>query len=258
LDDLANSPFLKVQGVDAGYGRVPVIRSISVAVASGEVVAVIGPNGAGKSTLMKAITGVLRTSAGSVTAGDTLLTGLRSDRIARLGVGYVPQVRDVFDTLTVRENLEMGGYTLPKREVNERIEQVMVVFPRLASMANRRAINASGGERKMIAMGRVMMTHPSVLLLDEPTANLAPKIAHELLNTHVRSLADTGIAVLLVEQRAREALTISDRAYVMVSGEVRVTGPAKELLARSDLGDLFLGRSSARVDERSRQASSAT
>jgi ABC-type branched-subunit amino acid transport system ATPase component len=232
---------LRVLGLRAGYDGLPIVRDVSVHVGRGEIVTVIGPNGAGKSTLLKAIMGVLVPMAGEITLEGMSLGGLRADQIARIGVGYVPQVRDVFDSLTVKENLEMGGYQLPRREVTQRIDGVTTAFPQLADMLGRPASNLSGGERKMVAIGRVLMTQPSLMILDEPTAGLSPQLADRMLSDYVRRLAADGVAVLLVEQRAREALTISDHAYVMASGAIEISASATEILARPDLGTLFLG-----------------
>jgi ABC-type branched-subunit amino acid transport system ATPase component len=207
----------------------------------GEVVALVGANGSGKSTLLKSLVGVIRVSSGTVTIGETDVTGRPPEEIARAGVGYVPQVDDVFAPLTVRENLEMGGYLLPSRQVRTRIEAVTEVFPRLAAMLSRPAGKLSGGERKMLAMGRVLMLQPAVFLLDEPTANLAPAVARTLLDEHVRQLARHGAAVLVVEQRARAVLAISDRTYVLAGGEIRMEGSPAELAASPAFVESFLG-----------------
>jgi len=233
---------LRLEGVAAGYGPVPVIREVDLAAGLGEVVAVVGPNGAGKSTLLKAILGIVRPSQGSVTLAGEPIVGLRTDQVARRGVGYVPQVKDVFEPMTVRENLEMGGWTLPRREVASRMDEVMGRFPALAAMRDRPAGYLSGGERKLLAMGRVLMRRPSLLLLDEPTAGLAPQLAHELLFEHVAGLAGAGQAVLLVEQHIREALAVSNWAYLLAAGQVQLAGSAASILERPDIGDLFLGR----------------
>ena len=177
----AEPPILRAQDVRAGYGAGDIIHGISVSVARGTVASVVGPNGSGKSTLLKALAGVIRPSSGRVLAGDRDITGLPPEEVARAGIGYVPQTDDVFAPLTVRENLEMGGYLLDKRKVSARVEHVTGVFPRLGQMLTRRAGRLSGGERKMLAMGRVLMIEPAVFLLDEPTANLAPQVAAELL-----------------------------------------------------------------------------
>jgi branched-chain amino acid transport system ATP-binding protein len=233
---------LRITRLAAGYGPVAVLEGIDMTVAAGEVVAVIGPNGAGKSTLLKSVVGVLAPSEGEITFRNDRISGLRTDRIARKGVGYVPQVKDVFETLTVRENLEMGGYMLRPREVAGRVEEIVDLYPALGEMRSRYAGHLSGGERKMLAMARVLMTRPSLVVLDEPTAGLSPQLAQELLHKHVTRLAATGVAILLVEQHAREALAISDWAYVMASGRIVLADAAETLLDRPDIGEIFLGR----------------
>jgi len=232
---------LRAAGVTAGYGGDPVIRDVTVGAEAGQVVSLVGANGSGKSTLLKSIVGVVHVSAGTVALGDRDLTNRPPEDVARAGVGYVPQVDDVFVPLTVRENLEMGGYLLRPNQVRARIEQVVAVFPRLGSMLTRQAGKLSGGERKMLAMGRVLMLEPAVFLLDEPTANLAPAVARDLLQEHVRSLARNGAAVLIVEQRARAVLAISDRTYVLAGGEIRIEGTPAELTASPAFVESFLG-----------------
>ena len=216
---------LRAAGVTAGYGADPVIRGISVDVEPGQVVSLVGANGSGKSTLLKSLVGVVRMTSGRVSVGDADVTGWPPEAVARLGVGYVPQVDDVFGPLTVRENLEMGGYLLPARQVRQRVDEVVAVFPRLAGMLTRKAGKLSGGERKMLALGRVLMLAPSVFLLDEPTASLAPAVARTLLEEHVRGLARGGACVLIVEQRARAVLAISDRTYVLAAARSGWPGP---------------------------------
>jgi branched-chain amino acid transport system ATP-binding protein len=232
---------LAARDVTAGYGGDPVIRDISVSAAPGEVVSLVGPNGSGKSTLLKSLVGIVRISSGTVRVGDQDITNQPPEEIARAAVGYVPQVDDVFGPLTVKENLEMGGYLLHRRQVAERVERVVAIFPRLGGMLGRGASRLSGGERKMLAMGRVLMLDPGLFLLDEPTANLAPKVAAELLEEHVRRLAASGASVLIVEQRARAVLAISDRTYVLGGGEVRMEGTPAELSGRPDFVESFLG-----------------
>ena len=232
---------LVAEEIAAGDGGDPVIRAVTVRAESGAVVSVVGPNGSGKSTLLKALAGVLPPMAGRVLALGRDVTGLAPEEMARSGVGYVPQVDDVFGPLTVRENLEMGGYLLSRGEVAGRIASVLEVFPRLGTMLRRPAGRLSGGERKMLAMGRVLMLRPAVFLLDEPTANLAPAIARELLHEHVRALAGDGAAVLIVEQRARAVLAVSDRTYVMGGGEIVLSGTPAELAASPEFVASFLG-----------------
>jgi ABC-type branched-subunit amino acid transport system ATPase component len=240
-DQVVQGIALRTADLTAGYGGSPVIHGISISVAPGEVVSIVGPNGSGKSTLLKSIVGVVETLSGEVWIGERNVTGWRSEDIARIGVGYVPQVDDVFAPLTVRENLEMGGYLLKARDVSARIDHVLSVFPQLSRMDGRRAGKLSGGERKMLAMGRVLMLSPALVVLDEPTANLAPIIAAEVLQQHVRQLAATGASVLVVEQRARAVLEISDRTYVLGGGQLRMEGTPAELSASPEFVDSFLG-----------------
>ena len=232
---------LRARGITAGYGGDPVIRDITVQASPGEVVSLVGPNGSGKSTLLKSLVGVVRVTSGTVRVGDRDLTNTAPEEVARAAVGYVPQVDDIFAPLTVRENLEMGGYLLRRKQIAGHIERVLAVFPRLGGMLGRSAGKLSGGERKMLAMGRVLMLDPGVFLLDEPTANLAPQVATALLTEHVRKLAAGGAAVLIVEQRARAVLAISDRTYVLGGGEVRMVGTPAELSASPDFVESFLG-----------------
>lgn len=236
-----NGSSLSVASLTAGYHRSPIVHDVSLDVRPGEIVSMVGPNGSGKSTLLKAIVGLVEVMGGRVLFNDTDVTGWAPEEIARVGTGYVPQVDDVFPPLTVRENLELGGYLLPKDEVAVRIEHVLGVFPQLGRMLTRRAAKLSGGERKMLAMGRVLMLQPSLVALDEPTANLAPAIAREVLEQHVRHLADIGTSVLIVEQRARAVLQISDRTYVLGGGRVVMQGSPDVLVSSPEFVESFLG-----------------
>ncbi|HEY8283200.1 MAG TPA: ABC transporter ATP-binding protein [Chloroflexota bacterium] len=239
---MTDPPILEVESLAAGYGAAPIVSGISLRVSRGEIVSILGPNGAGKSTLLKALVGVIRALQGTVRLDGQTVTNLSADTLARLGLGYVPQVNDVFDALSVAENLEMGGYVLSKREFMARRAEVLAMLPGLQPMLGRNAGKLSGGERKLLAVGRVLMPRPKILILDEPTANLSPQLAAILLRDQVRKLAADGTAVLLVEQKALAALEISDRAYILVAGQTRIEGPAVDLLARQDIGELFLGR----------------
>jgi ABC-type branched-subunit amino acid transport system ATPase component len=235
------APSLRAEHITSGYGGAPVIHDVSLAVGPGEIVAIIGPNGAGKSTLLKSLVGILRVTGGRILLGDVDVTNHPPEDLARRGVGYVPQVNDIFEPLTVLENLEMGGYLLSNSQIRARVAQVGDVFPQLPPLLRRRADKLSGGERKMLAIARVLMLDPKVLILDEPTANLSPKLADSLLSEHVKRLAGVGKAVLLVEQRARAALKIADWTSVLVSGQTRLEGRPDELLRREDFEELFLG-----------------
>jgi ABC-type branched-subunit amino acid transport system ATPase component len=232
---------LRTEGLTAGYDGSPVVHGVSISVAPGEIVSIVGPNGSGKSTLLKSIVGVVEILSGRALIGDQDVTGWPPENVARIGVGYVPQVDDVFAPLTVKENLEMGGYLLSARDVQPRIERVLRAFPRLRQMVGRRAGKLSGGERKMLAMGRSLMLAPALVVLDEPTANLAPMIAATVLQEHVRRLADTGASVLIVEQRARAVLEISDRTYVLGGGRVQMEGTPADLSASTEFVESFLG-----------------
>jgi ABC-type branched-subunit amino acid transport system ATPase component len=170
------------------------------------------------------------------------VTNHRGDRLARLGLSYVPQVKDVFSPLRVQENLEMGGYTLPRQNVPERMEEVFALLPTLKALRRMTAVMLSGGERKLHAIGKALMTKPRILLLDEPTSNLSPDLARAVLTEHVRRLADEGIGIVLVEQRVEQGLKVCDWAYVMAAGLEQLGGPAAEVLANEDVGALFLGR----------------
>lgn len=233
---------LRTKGLTAGYGGKPIIIDIDAAVGKGEIISIVGPNGAGKSTLLKAIMGIVPVSAGSVEFEQKDVTGMAVEDLVRLGVGYVPQHNDVFSDLTVLENLEMGGYLLPVKEIAGRVESVMDLFPTLKGKLKRGASKLSGGERKMVGIGRALMAGPSLVVLDEPTAGLAPDLAAKLLQDDVRRLAGSGVGVLLVEQRAAAALEISNHAYVLVSGRKVLEGTPASLLERDDFGEVFLGR----------------
>lgn len=236
------APFLTATGLSAGYTKVPVVRDISLDVGLAEIVLLMGPNGAGKSTLVKAITGELPLLSGTLTLSGTDIARLpEEDRIAT-GIGYVPQVRDVFPPLTVQENLQMGAYQIRGRQVQERQEQIFELFPQLASLRRRPARTLSGGERKMLAIGRALMARPRLLILDEPTANLAPLVAQTVLRDVVSRLAGSGRAVLLVEQRVGLGLEVASWGYVLTDGRLRLSASSQELRAMPDLGSLFLGR----------------
>jgi ABC-type branched-subunit amino acid transport system ATPase component len=237
-------PALAARDLVAGYGDIPVIRGVGISARAGQVTAVVGPNGAGKSTLLKAILGLARVMGGQITAGGTDITGRPLEQLARLGIGYVPQVDDVFDSLKVSENLSMGGYLLKPAERSRRQAEVLDIFPALRSKLNRYVGTMSGGERKMTAIARALMVSPEVLVLDEPTAGLSAALTDMVLNQQVRALAEHGHAVLLVEQKAQAALKLADTAYVLVGGRVEMAAPAAEVLANPAMAHIFLGGSS--------------
>jgi ABC-type branched-subunit amino acid transport system ATPase component len=233
---------LEFQSLTAGYNDIPVTTEISLAVGKGDIVALLGPNGAGKSTLLKALVGEARVFSGSVLLRGEDVTGWSPERLARMGLGYVPQNDNVFPSLTVRENLEMGAFLARRRRrVSEKIEAILRQFPPLKPLIHRRVSHLSGGERRLVAIGRALVLSPDVLVLDEPTANLSPSNAHSVLTEYVTRVAAAGTGVLLVEQRAKEALQIAHRAYLMSAGRIEVSGPPGALLEREDIGRLFLG-----------------
>lgn len=233
------APALAASGVTSGYGEVPVIRDVSIHLGQDEIVTIIGPNGAGKSTLLKALFGFLPPWQGRVTLAGEDVTGLAPERLVRRGIGFVPQTANVFPSLTIRENLLMGGIT---REdgAEERIAWVFDLFPVLAERPRERAGRLSGGQRQTLAIARALMLEPRVLLLDEPSASLSPKMV-ETVFANVVEINQRGTAVLMVEQSARQALAISHRGYVLANGENRLEGPASELLASDDVRRLYLG-----------------
>ena len=231
---------LAATGVVAGYGaQDEILKGVDLVVDKDEVVCVIGPNGAGKSTLLKAIAGLLRPKSGSVTLNGRDIAGLPAREISRLGLAYVPQEFNVFPTLSVRENLEIGGY-IDGKAAARRIEGVLVRFPPLIGKQRHAARTLSGGERQMLAMAMALMVEPAVLLLDEPSAGLSPVAAERLFDAIVAIHKD-GVAVAIVEQNANEALAISDRAYLLVDGKNSRTGAAKTLAADAEIRRLFLG-----------------
>jgi ABC-type branched-subunit amino acid transport system ATPase component len=234
-------PALATRQLTAGYGDVPVVRRVDLTVSEGQLVAVVGPNGAGKSTLLKAILGLARVMDGRVLADGHDITGRSLDQLVRLGIGYVPQVDDVFDPLKVSENLNVGGYLLGKADRIARMEEVLAIFPALRSRLNRYVGTMSGGERKMTAIARALMLSPRVLVLDEPTAGLSAVLTESVLADQVRALADRGHAVLVVEQKAQAALRLAHTASVLVQGQVVMSAPAAEVLASREMAEVFLG-----------------
>ncbi len=236
---------LSATGLAAGYDGRAIVSGITIKATPGKVVSIVGPNGSGKSTLLKSLVGVVKVLDGVVKVGDTTITNLPPEEVAKIGVGYVPQIDDVFPPLSVKENLEIGGYLLKRSEIRERIDAVLEFFPRLKVMMSRKAGKLSGGERKMLAMGRVLMLSPSILVLDEPTANLAPMVATQLLEEYIRGFANFGSTVLLVEQRAKAALRISDHTYVLGGGRVILEGAPGDLENNPVFVESFLGGGAA-------------
>jgi branched-chain amino acid transport system ATP-binding protein len=234
------TPLLAAEGIVAGYlPGVDILRGVELMVGPGELIGVIGPNGAGKSTLVKALFGLIPVRQGRVTLDGANITQRPAHELVAQGVGYVPQLANVFRTLTVEENLRMGLFLRP-HAWEERFTAVTAVFPLLRHRAGQRANNLSGGERQMLAMGRALMMAPRVLLLDEPSAGLSPTMQDTVFDT-VRQIADSGVSVVMVEQNARRCLLICDRAYVLDQGSNAHTGTGAALLHDPKVIDLYLG-----------------
>jgi ABC-type branched-subunit amino acid transport system ATPase component len=230
---------LDVRHVNSGYGEMTILRDISIRVDAGEVVTLIGPNGAGKSTLLKTIFGLLMPTEGRVLFGDADITGLTPPALVRRGMSFVPQVDNVFPSLTVQENLEMGAFVRGDGFA-ERLEEMYTFFPTLRLKRKQRVGSLSGGERQMVAMGRALMLDPRLLLLDEPSAGLSPRLVGMVFEK-MAEINQTGVALLIVEQNARQALRLSHRGYVLASGQVRLEGEGDQLLSDEEVGRLYFG-----------------
>ena len=237
---VTETPVLEVQGLTAGYGGPPVIAAVSIAASRGAITAIVGPNGAGKSTLLKAIAGLIRPTAGKVSVKGVDVTGLPAEKLVGRGLAYVPQVANVFPELTIRENLDMGGYSR-KDGVPERVDQLFKLFPDLAASSHRKAHTLSGGQRTMLALARGLMVDPAVLILDEPSAGLAPKF-QGLIWERIEEIKATNVAVLVIEQNTRETLRHAQWAYVLVLGQNRLEGRGKDLLDDEEVVNLYVGR----------------
>ena len=231
--------FLVGEEMTGGYGGVDILRGCTIAVERGEVAVIVGPNGAGKSTAMKAIFGLVRLRRGAVRLGGEDITRLSPQARVRKGMGFVPQERNVFATMTVQENLEMGAY-LRRDDIGDTMARVFDLFPVLKEKRHQPAGELSGGQRQQVAVGRALMTGPRLLMLDEPTAGVAPRVMDDLFD-RVLEIRETGIAVLMVEQNAAQALSIADRGYVLVTGENRYTDSGEALLSNPDVRRSFLG-----------------
>ena len=230
---------LEARDIVAGYGETEILHGVSISVDAGEIVTIIGPNGCGKSTLMKAIVGLVSVGAGSVRFRGEDISNLSPERIVRTGLCYVPQTANVFPSLTIRENLDMGAF-IRKDDYRGRVEEMFEIFPDLADRPNRNAGSLSGGQRQMLAIARALMLDPVALLLDEPSAGLSPLMMSSVFE-RIRSVNAMGVSILLVEQNAREALSMSDRGYVISAGENRLEDRGPALLDNPEIARLYLG-----------------
>lgn len=251
---------LRVEAVSVGYGRSMAVRDVSLTVEEGEIVTLIGANGAGKTSLLNAIAGVVPVKSGEIRLGENRLTGLPSYETVRLGLAYVPEGRQLFGTMSVRDNLVLGAYTdcarttlgnigplgwfVRRPAFQKNLDAVCGLFPRLKERMNQRAGSLSGGEQQMLAIGRALMSSPKMLLLDEPSLGLAPTLVRDILKLLLR-LREEGITILLVEQDANAALKIADRGYVMERGRITIEGTTKELMNDDRVRQAYLGKSVA-------------
>ena len=241
-------PVLKVTELTAGYTpEVDILNDVAIDVNEHEIVTIVGPNGAGKSTLMKSIFGLVPPRTGSIMLRGREITGLMPHAVTRSGVSYVPQLDNVFPNLTVRENLELGALADDDCVIDEAMERVFGLFPRLQERRTQAAGTMSGGERQMVAMGRALMPGPQILLLDEPSAGLAPAFVDAIFEK-VIEVNRSGVTILMVEQNARRALALSHRGYVLDLGQNKFTGPGPELIADPKVADLYLGGGAGRLD----------
>ncbi|MCS7117567.1 MAG: ABC transporter ATP-binding protein [Thaumarchaeota archaeon] len=231
---------LELRGVVAGYGRLPIITGIDVSIRRGETVAIIGPNGSGKSTLAKTVVGLTNVFEGTIIYDGHEITHRPPSERVRLGIAYLPQTGNVFPDMTVLENLEMGGYSLSRDELKVKLQEVLEMFPELSGRLKQKAGTLSGGERQMLAMSRLLMTSPSLVIMDEPSAGLAPKMVHRIFEK-VDALRKVGLTLLLIEQHARMAISHSERTLVMVGGKV-VLSDSSDRVSGLDLATVFFQR----------------
>ena len=240
MTDEYEEKFLEARKITGGYGSGPdILHSCDISVGKGEIAVIVGPNGAGKSTAMKAIFGMLDVREGSILLGGVDITNLTTQDRVRAGMGFVPQNQNIFTSMTVEENLEMGAF-IRKDDFSDTLEQVFELFPILKEKRKQAAGELSGGQRQQVAVGRALMTQPKILMLDEPTAGVSPIVMDELFD-RIIEVSGTGIPILMVEQNARQALGIADTGYVMVQGRNAYTGSGRELLADPEVRRSFLG-----------------
>jgi branched-chain amino acid transport system ATP-binding protein len=243
---------LKVRNLEVAYGKLKVIKGVSLHVKPGEIVTIIGGNGAGKTSLLNALARVVDSRGGEVLFSDELVSKETPEMVVRRGLALVPEGRQLFSTMTVRENLVLGGYILHKQgereKVSEEMEKIFGIFPRLKEREDQLAGTLSGGEQQMVALGRALMSKPRMLMLDEPSMGLAPLIVKDIFKI-IEELKKEGKTILLVEQNARAALKVADRGYVMETGSFFLEGTAEELLDNNDVRRAYLGKDYKRIDE---------
>ena len=236
---------LQVTNVSSGYGNLRILHEVSLEAVDHEVTVIVGPNGSGKSTLLKTIAGLTNLYEGSISLGGQSISRLAPHEIAKRGLAYLPQTESTFAQLTVEENIKMAAYTIPKEQLSERLTGAKSMFPQIDKYMKTKVQNLSGGERQMVAMTMALLRKPSVIMFDEPTANLAPKLATQVLKTVESVAKELGLTVLLVEQNAKRALEIGDKAFLLVGGKNAFKGTAKELLSHQELARMYLGMKTA-------------
>lgn len=234
------SEFLRVENIHVYYGAIHAIRGVTFTVNEGEVVTLIGANGAGKSTILKTVSGLLRPKSGTIAFDGKDITQIPPHQLIPMGLAHVPEGRRIFQQMTVVENLEMGAFTQPKAGVAADLDKVFTLFPRLKERRRQIAGTLSGGEQQMLAMGRALMSHPKLLMLDEPSMGLAPILVEQIFDI-IRSLHRTGTTILLVEQNAQMALSVANRAYVLETGEITLSGTGEELIRSDEIRKAYLG-----------------
>lgn len=232
---------LKVDNISSGYGKLQILTDVSMEASAGELTIVVGPNGSGKSTLLKTIAGLTNIFKGTVTMDGKTLSGHPPHAIARSGLAYLPQTDSVFTQLSVNENFKMAAYTVSRNDYDSRLKDSLEIFPQLNSYLTSKVVNLSGGERQMVAMTMALLRKPRLIMFDEPTANLSPKYATQVLKTIQTLAKERQLAIVLVEQNARRSLEVGDRAYLLVGGRNAFIGTAKELLSHQELAKLYLG-----------------
>ncbi len=230
---------LEAKGVTSGYSDVDILHDVSIRVDSNQIVSIIGPNGAGKSTLLKTIFGILKPRHGTIRLKEENITGLKPDKVAHKGISYVPQVDNVFPSMTIQENMDMGAF-IRNDDYSRRVEEIYELFPVLGERRNQKAGQLSGGQRQMVAMGRALMLDPQLLLLDEPSAGLAPNLV-DMIFEKIKEINAAGVAIMIVEQNAKEALKMADHGYVLAMGRNVLDDSGEALLDNEEIGRLYLG-----------------
>lgn len=249
---MVGKTILEATGVSCGYGKMRIVNEVSFSLHESEIALIMGPNGSGKSTLVKAVVGLIDVFGGHILLGTTELIGKSTVEIIRMGVSYIPQTNNIFPNLTIHENLEMGSTVLERELRQGSIEKVYGLFPELRAKHKDSANSLSGGERQILAIARGLIAKPRILILDEPTAGLAPKIAKNVIS-RITEIRDEGVSVLLVEQNARTALNVADRGFVLVAGSKLAEGTPQELTKNEDVVQLFLGKGKSEFTPRASQ-----